>query len=136
MTDTLRLELHSRTQAWAVIKSQLFPFLETVFQGGGRWILTVALRKRTKPQNARYWSNGVLAQIAAQVVVGGRLYSPETWHETFKRQFIGLIELPDGSVAGMSSTGLSTVEFSDFCTQVEAYACTDLGVTFYELRAG
>ena len=61
MTDTLRLELHSRTQAWAVIKSQLFPFLETVFQGGGRWILTVALRKRTKPQNARYWSNGVLA---------------------------------------------------------------------------
>lgn len=51
-----------------------------------------------------------------------------------ERRFIGVTELPDGSVQGKSSTGLTTAEFSDFCTQVEAYACTELGVTFYDLE--
>jgi hypothetical protein len=34
----------------------------------------------------------------------------------------------------MSSKELSTVEFSDFCSKVEAYAATELGVTFYDLQ--
>lgn len=135
MSERLTIELHNRTQAWAAIKGQLYPFLATVLQSGKRWVLTVGPRKRTKPQNRRYWGKGVLAQIAEQAVVGGRLYSAEVWHEQFKRQFIGVMELPDGSVQGMSSTELSTAEFSDFCTQVEAHAAQELGVTFYELES-
>ena len=42
--------------------------------------------------------------------------------------------LGGGDVIGKSSTGLSTAEFAEFCTQVEAFACTDLGVTFYDLE--
>lgn len=53
--------------------------------------------------------------------------------EQFKRMFIGVIELPNGEVIGMSSATLTTVEFSEFCTKVEAYAATELGVTFYDL---
>jgi hypothetical protein len=135
MTETLTIELHNRQQAWAAIKDQLFPFLAAVLQGGHRWVLTVGKRKRTAPQNKRYWGKGVLAQIAAQAAPNGRLYSAETWHEQFKRQFIGVVELPSGEVVGKSSTGLSTTEFSDFCSQVEAYAAGELGVTFYELEA-
>lgn len=135
MTETLTIELHNRSQAWAVIKDQLYPFLAQVLQGGHRWVLTVSKRKRTKPQNRRYWGKGVLAQIAAQAAPNGRLYSAETWHEQFKRMFIGVEELPSGEVIGKSSTALSTVEFSDFCSQVEAYAASELGVTFYELEA-
>lgn len=135
MSDSLTLELHNREQAWAVIRDQLYPFLAQVLQGGHRWVLTVAMRKRTKPQNRRYWGKGVLAQIAAQAAPNGRLYSAETWHEQFKRQFIGVMELPNGEVVGMSSKDLSTAEFSDFCAQVEAYAAGELGVTFYELEA-
>ncbi|MFM9928195.1 recombination protein NinB [Variovorax sp. H27-G14] len=134
MSETLTIELHNRQQAWAAIKAQVFPFLAQVLQGGHRWILTIGPRKRTKPQNRRYWGNGVLAQVAAQAAVSGRLYSAESWHEQFKRMFIGVEQLPDGSVIGNSSTSLSTVEFSEFCTQVEAYACAELGVTFYELE--
>lgn len=134
MSESLTLELYSRQQAWAVIKSQLFPFLATVLQGGGRWVLTVTRRKRTKRQNRRYWGRGVLAQIAEQAAVGGKLYSAETWHELFKRRFIGVEELPDGSVVGKSSTGLTTAEFCAFCDQVEAYAASHLGVTFYDLE--
>ena len=130
----LTIELHNRQQAWAVIKDVLYPFLRESLQNGKRLVLTVGLRKRTKPQNRRYWGKGVLAQIAEQATVNGRLFDAETWHEMFKRKFIGVIELPNGDVIGKSSTGLSTAEFAEFCTKVEAYACTDLGVTFYDLE--
>lgn len=132
--NTLTVELHNRQQAWAAIKGQVFPFLAEVMQGGHRWVLSIAPRKRTKAQNRRYWGNGVLAQVAAQAAINGRLYSTETWHEQFKRMFIGVEQLPNGEVIGKSSTALSTAEFSDFCSQVEAYAASELGVTFYELE--
>ena len=136
MPERLELELFSRQQAWVAIKEQLFPFLKTVLQSGGCWVLTVKRRKRTTKQNRRYWGNGVLAQVAQQAVVNGKQFSAETWHELFKRKFIGMDELPDGSVVGKSSTKLTTAEFSDFCTQVEAYAAQHLGVTFYDLWEG
>ena len=75
----------------------------------------------------------MLAQIAEQAAPGGKQYAAEVWHEQFKRQFIGVIELPNGQVVGKSSTDLTTAEFCDFCDQVEAYASTELGVTFYDL---
>ena len=129
----LELELHNRQQAWALFNTRLYPFLKTVFQGNSSWVLTVKRRKRTKAQNRRYWGKGVLAQVAEQAVVGGKQYSAETWHEMFKRMFIGVEELPDGQVVGKSSRSLTTSEFSDFCTQVEAYAASELGVRFYDL---
>lgn len=135
MSESLSIELHNRQQAWVVIQKQLFPFLKDSLRDGSRWVLTVARRKRTSPQNRRYWGNGVLAQIAAQAVVNGRMYSAEVWHEQFKRQFIGVEELPNGQVIGKSSAGLTTTEFSEFCEQVEAYAASELGVTFYDLPA-
>lgn len=133
MSESLSIDLHNRQQAWLAIRGQLYPFLANVLQGGGRWVLTVARRKRTPKQNRRYWGGGVLAQIAAQAVVNGRQYPAEVWHEQFKRQFIGVEELPSGEVVGKSSTGLTTAEFSAFCDQVEAWAATELGVTFYDL---
>lgn len=137
MTERLEIDLFSRQQAWVAIKAQLFPFLKTVLQGSGRWVLTVTRRKRTKAQNRRYWGGGVLAQIAQQAVTAdGRMYSTENWHELFKRMFIGVEELPDGSVVGASSKSLTTAEFSEFCTKVEAYAASELGVTFYDLWEG
>lgn len=134
--NTLTLELHNRRQAWAVLTSQLYPFLKRWLQDGRRLVLTCGPRKRTPKQNKRYWGRGVLAQIAEQAVVNGRLYDAAVWHEQFKRQFVGVIELPSGEVIGMSSAKLTTAEFSEFCAQVEAHACTTLGVTFYDLEPG
>jgi hypothetical protein len=134
MANTIEIELHNRQQAWVAIKSRLFPFLKEVLQNGRRLVLVVKERQRTSPQNRRYWGKGVLAQIAEQAVVNGKQYDAETWHELFKRMFIGVKELPNGEIVGMSSKELSTVEFSDFCSKVEAYAATELGVTFYDLQ--
>ena len=133
MAERLEIDLFSRQQAKAALRGQLFPFLGDVLQGGSRWVLTVARRKRTKAQNRRYWGNGVLAQIAQQAVVNGKQYDAETWHEFMKRKFIGVKELPGGEVVGQSSSKLTTVEFSNFCTEVEAFAATELGVVFYDL---
>jgi len=133
MSESLTIELHNRQQAWAAIKGELFPFLQAVLQAGGKWVLSVKRMKRTTKQNKRYWGRGVLAQIAEQATVNGRKFSAEVWHEQMKRMFIGYEELPNGELIGKSSTGLSTVEFSLFCDQVEAYAATELGVTFYDL---
>ena len=133
MTDTLQITLINRQQAWHDIQAQAFPFLRQVLQGGGMWELLIRRRKRTKAQNRRYWGGGVLAQIAHQAVVNGRKFDAEVWHEQFKRAFIGVIELPNGDVIGKSSTDLSTKEFCEFCDRVEAYAATELGVTFYDL---
>lgn len=134
MSDSsLTLELHNRAQAFAVIKDQLYPFLGGWLQAGKTLVLTVSLKKRSKAQNKRYWGRGVLAQVAEQATVGGRLYSAETWHESFKRQFIGVEELPNGEVIGKSSTKLTTAEFCEFCDQVEAFAVTSLNVRFIDL---
>lgn len=131
--DSLIIRLHNRQQAWHDVQVKGFPFIRSILQGGGRWEMVIRRIKRTKAQNRRYWGNGVLAQIAEQVVVRGRKFEAEVWHEQFKRMFIGFDELPNGSVIGRSSTQLSTKEFCEFCDRVEAYAATELGVTFYDL---
>lgn len=134
MAEALEVTLHNRQQAWAAIKAQVFPFLAEVLQGGHRWVLSIKRMKRTSRQNRRYWGKGVLAQIAEQAAPGGKQYSAAVWHEQFKRMFIGVEELPDGSVQGMSSAGLDTAQFCEFSDKVEAYAATELGVTFYDLQ--
>lgn len=75
-----------------------------------------------------------MAQIAEQATVNGKQFSSEVWHEFAKRKFIGVEELPNGEVIGKSSAKLTTAEFSEFCSQVEAYAASELGVTFYDLE--
>ena len=126
------LQLYNPQQAHVVL-ADLWPLIKATLTAGKRLQLTVKPEKRSQAQNRRYWGQGVLAQIAAQAVVGGKLYSAESWHEQFKRQFIGVIELPNGGIQGMSSKELNTAQFCEFSDKVEAYACTDLGVTFYDL---
>jgi len=98
------------------------------------YAITLGKPPRTPAQNRRYWGRGVLSQVVEQASIGGKKFSAEAWHEQFKRMFIGVIELPNGQVIGESSAKLGTKRFSDFCTEVEAYAATDLGVFFVDLR--
>lgn len=134
MSEILEIELTDREQARKALLSQVFPFLAAALANPSRWVLIIKRRTRTKRQNRRYWGNGVLAQIANQAKVRDRKFDAEIWHEQFKRMFIGVIELPNGQVIGKSSTELSTVEFAAFSDQVEAYAATELGVTFLDLQ--
>lgn len=85
-------------------------------------------KKRSDAQNRRYW--WLLEQIARQVVINGRRFAKEYWHEFFKRKFIGYEELPEGGQIGLSTTTLDATEFHDYVYKVEAYAIEELGVVF------
>jgi hypothetical protein len=82
--------------------------------------------KRSLEQNKYYWA--LLNQVAGEAWINGKQFSAEAWHELFKRQFIGMEELPNGDKSSMSSTSLSVGEFADYITQVERYASADLGL--------
>jgi len=86
--------------------------------------------KRNLEQNRRY--HAMVRQIEEQVWVEGRQFSSDAWHETIKRKFIGLIDLPGGGTIGQSTTTLSVGEFAEFMTRVEVWAAQELGVCFVE----
>lgn len=98
------------------------------------YAIAIGTPPRTAAQNRRYWGRGVLSQIAEQASINGNKFSAEAWHEQFKRMFIGVEELPNGQVIGKSSAKLGKKRFCDFCSEVEAYAATELGVFFVDLR--
>lgn len=104
-----------------------------VFAAEGKFLsVTVSLYKsrRSLEQNRRYWGPAVMGQIVDQAWVGGRQYDRNTWHEHFKRQFIGVKELPDGAYMSLSSSDLGVEDFGIFMQQVEVYAAQQLGVIF------
>jgi hypothetical protein len=86
--------------------------------------------KRSAEQNKRYWA--LLRSISEQAWVDGRQFDSETWHELFRRQYIGTeeIHLPDGTriERGISTTTLSVSEFTSLMDRIEQYAAEQLGV--------
>lgn len=82
--------------------------------------------KRSQEQNKRYWA--ILGEIAERVNMNGKVFSAESWHEYFRRYFIGCDELPDGGVIGISTTTLSVEEFSEYMEKITAFAASNLGL--------
>lgn len=80
--------------------------------------------KRSSEANRRYWL--LLHVIAEKIRPDGAQYSAETWHQWAKLRFLGGddIRLPNGKVLVMpkSSAELDIGQFTDFMTQVEAWA--------------
>ncbi len=109
---------------WAFLKSNW----RAMAEAGTPLVISISeyKSKRSLEQNKYYWR--LLENIARNAWVSGKQFSAETWHEQAKRLFIGMIELPDGSLAGMSTTGLNVAEFHDYITQIESYATAELGI--------
>jgi hypothetical protein len=105
---------------------------QTFAREGKYLAVTVGLHKdkRSLEQNRRYFGPAVLGAIAEQAWLDGRRFSKDAWHEFFKRQFIGQIDLPGGGLLAMSSTDLNVEQFSEFMEQVTSYAAQQLGVIF------
>jgi hypothetical protein len=96
--------------------------------------------RRTDKQNARYWvlltliadsielDEVVLDEKTGEVKSTGRKrkYEKDVWHEQFKRKFLTPVEirLPNGRLVQdyPSTSAMSGEAFSDYATQVEAWA--------------
>jgi hypothetical protein len=123
-TFVLRDELNCR-QLYAFLRSN---WLAMAQAGKPLGVLVAEHKaKRSSPQNRLLWA--VLNEIAANAWVDGKQYSAEAWHEHFKREFIGIEELPNGATTGISTASLDVAAFSDYIERVMHYAAEHLGVT-------
>ena len=64
----------------------------------------------------------IIRQIAEKKQIEGRYYSVDSWLEYFRQMFIGVEEMPSGKTKGLPTSKLSTSEYNDFMTQIEAWA--------------
>ena len=94
--------------------------MQMVAQAPDGYVVEIRPPSRSLEQNALYWTT--IHQIAEQVSVEGRKYTPSVWHRYFKERFLPgrIIELPYGQVteAEPTTTELSVEEFSEFIEQV------------------
>lgn len=101
------------------------------------------VRARKLDQNALMWA-GPLKDIAAQVYLDGRTYTPELWHEYFKKEFLPENFDPELCKEGYqkwdydpsgdrvcvgSTTELTVKGFSQYLEQIYAFG-SEQGVQF------
>jgi hypothetical protein len=88
-------------------------------------ILRVKRRQRTQKQSA--WYRGcVVPMIAAYC--GYPLHEYDALHDALVRRFLGERPDPNPLRLRISTSDLTTAEFSEYCEQVRIWAATDLGV--------
>ena len=121
--------------------SQLWPWIKATLMAGHRLNVKASVQEddRSLIQNRFYWSAGCLGAIADQAKVAGIGYESEAWHNLFKRKFLGYENLKE-KVAGSqrmlirrrlrSTRDLKVKAMNTYLEQVQAYATTELGVTF------
>jgi hypothetical protein len=95
-------------------------------------VLEVVLRpyksSRNLEQNKRL--HAMLQEIANQAWVNGRQYPMEVWKESFKRDYLSVVELPNGMLTANPTHKLNIKECAEFMQKIEAYAVSELGVVF------
>lgn len=119
-------------QAWALGKA--------LTTAGRKVRITAAEAEddRTIQQNKFMWGP-CLKEISEQAVLNGAKWTPDAWHEMFKRVFLGY-EIVKVKVAGRkratvirrlrSTTGLSVRAMSNYLDELQAFAATEHGVRF------
>lgn len=99
---------------------------------GWRVVIEPDERTRSGEQNRRYWA--MLNEIAEKAWVGEgrekRLYPADAWHAFFAGKYIGHSEVPGGGLIPISTTTLTTAEFSDYIERIHAYASLEMAVEF------
>ena len=123
------------------LTSQLWPWLKSMLMAGHKLTVKASIQEddRSLMQNRFYWSAGCLGAIADQAKVAGIGYESEAWHNLFKRKFLGY-EILKEKVAGnkrtlvirrlRSTSSLKVKAMNTYLEQVQAYATTELGVSF------
>ena len=82
------------------------------------------LERRTSAQNGRYWA--LMNEISWRLKVDGQNFAAKTWHLWFAERFLPQeeVKLPSGRMVLLrqSTSELAADVFSDYLTQVEAWA--------------
>ena len=144
MTQSLSVLWHSTPQAGQSLNGQVVPWCKERMAEGKQVIASFEVAEDTRSlQQLRFYWGPMLGDISEQATIGGQKYSKDAWHELFKRQHLPR-RIRKSKVAGRgrpvvsvslgSTKGLSVRRMSEFIEKVQAFAVTDLGVTFSETR--
>lgn len=88
---------------------------------------------RSHDQNNMYWS--MLREVALYMSENtGRVITPEHVHECCRSMFAPTRDNGLGVKTPISTTEMTTVEFSDYYEECEAWAVSDLGVNLDAVR--
>lgn len=94
---------------------------------GNAWMVEIAPEssKRTDRQRRYYWAS--LQDLSEDAPIK---YSKEVWHEYFRKLFLPLVELPDGSMVPMSTNHLTVKEANEYLDQINRWTSTEFGIPF------
>jgi hypothetical protein len=94
--------------------------VQMVTQAPDGYVVEIRKPSRSLEQNARYWV--AIHEIAEQISIEGRKYTPQVWHRYFKERYLPgrIVELPYGQIteAEPSTTDLTLDEFSEYIERV------------------
>ena len=68
----------------------------------------------------KHYRWAIITNISKNYSPGGKSYTKDQWNEYFKQEFVGMEELPNGRVKGISPKGKQGM--SDFIAQIEVFA--------------
>jgi hypothetical protein len=140
VSETLEITLHNRVQAWADIKTRLYPALARVLQGGATWVLTIKPATRSGDQNRKL--HAMLGEIAAQKEWAGSKRDSETWKRLLTAawtrargehtEFLPAIDGVGIDVVFRRTSSLTRGEMSELIEFVYAWGA-EAGVLFTEI---
>lgn len=78
--------------------------------------------KRSTEANARLWALYTAISQQAPQHMGGEYHAPDVWHVYLAGRFLGMVPGPFGTGVRKSTADLKVGEFSDYMTQIEAWA--------------
>lgn len=138
--QALSLTLIEPNQGRDAVRAQFLPFVGKLLEAGKRVAITACEEEDTRSlqQNKFYWGP-CLKDISEQAAINGQKYSKDAWHELFKREHLPRV-VTKAKVAGKkrmvvrvsigSTKDLSVRRMGKFLDQVQAFAATELGVSF------
>lgn len=112
---SLVINLFNRQQAWAAIKSDVFPFLAGALQSGQQWILSIKPETRSQAQNRLMWP--ILSVFAKQLLwpVNGAMVrmDEDDWKDVLSAAFKGeTVRMAQGLNGGIVLLGQRTSKFT------------------------
>lgn len=139
MTNTMDVIVTNPQAAHAAV-TEGYRIAKALTMAGNRARIVVGQDEADRSlRQLRFYWGPCLGEIAEQASIGGQRYAAEAWHELMKRQFLGY-EIEKVKVAGRkkttvirrlrSTSKLKVKAMGVYLEKVQAFAVTDLGVTF------
>lgn len=143
MTEALNVIVSTREGAHKVANAVYERARQLIADGRRVRIRAEEAEDTRSLQQSRFYWGVVLAEISEQARIGGDRWSAEAWHEYGKRTYLGY-EFKRITIAGRkrkavskqlrSTTRLSVRRMSEYLEKIMAFAVTDLGVRFSEMK--